>query len=159
MSPAQGKGVQDYEGLVSEVFQEASRALKPQGAATVVFHASKPEVWRALGSAFDSANLEVACSSILDKRQVSFKQVVASASTRGDAVFLLRPGKSAAERSAPATAPPPRAGQANRSNDQSPQHMYSQYAAECVQGRRSVRWSASEFYNLVASGDPVCGGV
>ena len=41
VSPAQGKGVVEYGQLLSDVFGEVARVLRPGGLATVVFHASK----------------------------------------------------------------------------------------------------------------------
>ena len=58
--------------LMLQIFGEVSRVLKPDGTATVVFHASKPAVWKALGDAFDANGLNVERSSVLDKRQPSF---------------------------------------------------------------------------------------
>src|SRR5690606_5198425 len=74
ISPAQGKGVDDYATLMSSVFSEVARALRPTGWVTVVFHASKPAVWHALGQAFADAGLKTVRTSVLDKVQVSFKQ-------------------------------------------------------------------------------------
>src|SRR5690606_10279044 len=82
-----------YQDLMNRVFSEVSRVLTPTGMATVVFHASKPEIWAALGNAFERNGLGVEGTSIWDKTQVSFKQVVHDGSTRHDALFLLTPSK------------------------------------------------------------------
>lgn len=89
VSPGQGKGTAEYAALMKQVFAEVSRVMKDDAAATVVFHSSKADVWRALGDALASAGLTVRRASVLDKTQVSFKQVVTKDATRGNAVFLL----------------------------------------------------------------------
>ena len=62
--------------------RRVTRVLRPDGHATVVFHASKPAVWEALGEAFRTNGLSVKATSVLDKQQVSFKQVVSEGGTR-----------------------------------------------------------------------------
>ena len=91
ISAAQKKRADDYGRLMLSIFSEVARVLRPNGWATVVFHASKPAVWEALGNAFGANGLQVETTSVLDKEQVSFKQVVSEGGTRGDAVFLLTP--------------------------------------------------------------------
>lgn len=89
VSPSQGKGVTEYGAMLTKIFSEASRVLKPNARATVVFHSSKADVWRAVGQALEAAKFHICKASILDKVQVSFKQVVAQEGTRHDALFLL----------------------------------------------------------------------
>ena len=91
VSPAQGKTVSDYAQLMAAVFSEVSRVLRRDGRATVVFHASKPAVWEALGKAFRANGLSIEATSILNRQQVSFKQVVSEGGTKDDAIFLLSP--------------------------------------------------------------------
>lgn len=147
VSPAQGKGVIEYGALMKRVFAEVARVLKDDAAATVVFHSSKPDVWAALGGAFTSAGLVVERTNVLDKTQVSFKQVVSAGATRGDAIFLLAHGaeKGAAESG----------GDLAREildlrnlhgRDVTPQHLYSRYVARCVEEGRSVEVNAPDFY-------------
>lgn len=146
ISRSQHKGAQDYEALMSKVFSEVGRVLKPTGTATVVFHSSKPEVWASLGTAFTSANLKVRRSSILDKTQVSFKQVVSKGSTRGDAVFLL--GRDTQENKSNARcASTIEAFRQRHDSGESPQHLYSRYVAECTELARPVELTTREFYS------------
>ena len=91
----------DYATLMAEVFGEVARVLRPTGYVTVVFHASTPAVWEALGMAFRSNRLVVERTSILNKEQVTFKQVVSEGGTRDDAVFLLTPDGSDVHTEAP----------------------------------------------------------
>lgn len=147
VSPSQGKGVTEYAALMKRVFAEVARVMKDDAAATVVFHSSKPDVWAALGGAFTSAGLVVERTSVLDKTQVSFKQVVSEGSTRGDAIFLLAHGTEAR--------PTDLAGDLAREildlrtlhgQELSPQHLYSRYVARCVEEGRSVELNAPDFY-------------
>lgn len=147
VSPAQGKGVTEYAVLMKRVFAEVARVMKDDAAATVVFHSSKPDVWAALGGAFTSAGLVVERTNVLDKTQVSFKQVVSEGSTRGDAIFLL----SHVAQTRPSDAVSDLAGEildlrSQHGQDLSPQHLYSRYVARCVEEGRSVELNAPDFY-------------
>lgn len=146
ISRSQRKDVQDYETLMSRVFSEVGRVLKPRGTATVVFHSSKPEVWAALGTAFGSANLNIQRSSILNKTQASFKQVVSEGSTRGDAVFLLARAKST-NGSADRCASTMESFRRRQERGESPQHLYSRYVAERAELDLPVELTTLQFYD------------
>jgi 16S rRNA G966 N2-methylase RsmD len=156
VSPAQGKGVDEYARLMAEVFSEVSRVLRPTGAATVVFHASKPSVWHALGEAFRRSALEVERTSVLDKVQVSFKQVVHEGGTRGDALFLLRPLLNTAVEAFSEGHPlnhvlatlERAAGDDPR--ELLPRRLYSRYVARCIEAQAPVALAAADFYAFVA---------
>ena len=152
VSPAQGKSVTEYSALMKRVFAEVARVMKPDAAATVVFHSSKPDVWAALGGAFSSAGLMVERTSVLDKTQVSFKQVVSEGSTRGDAIFLLTHSTEARlSASAVDLAQEIVYLRALHGQDSSPQHLYSRYVARCVEEGRAVELSAPAFYARLKS--------
>jgi hypothetical protein len=153
ISPAQGKGLCQYGELLRQVFAEVDRVTQPAAAVTVVFHASKPAVWRAVSDAFESNGFSVMRTSVLDKQQVSFKQVVSEGSTRGDAVFLL----SKAEQPVHALADEDNVEDiiaqllavATDEAERRPQRLYSRYVARCVERRTPVNASAPEFYAML----------
>lgn len=89
ISPAQGKGVDEYQALLTSVFSEVARVMKPTAEATLVFHSSQASVWRALATSLDDAGLTVTASSILDKTQGSFKQVSGHLAVSGDPLLRL----------------------------------------------------------------------
>jgi len=91
ISPAQGKGVAEYQALLTGVFSEMARVLKADAEATLVFHSSQAAVWRALVESLADSGLTVLAASILDKTQASFKQVNGHVAVSGDP--LLRIGK------------------------------------------------------------------
>ncbi|MGV9331312.1 DNA methyltransferase [Nocardia sp. NPDC003726] len=91
ISPAQGKGVGEYQALLTSVFSEVARVMKPAADATLVFHSSKASVWQALTTSLADAGLTVTAASILDKTQASFKQVNGHVAVSGDP--LLRVSK------------------------------------------------------------------
>lgn len=90
ISTSQKKDVCKYQEMLSKVFGEIERVLKPTCYAAVVFHAAKANVWNAFSKSISTANLSVVTSSILDKKQASFKQVVSEGSVQGDPMFLLQ---------------------------------------------------------------------
>lgn len=154
ISPAQNKNAADYAQLMATIFSEVGRVLKPQGNATVVFHASKPCVWEALGNAFRANGFSVKATSILDKEQISFKQAVSKGGTRHDAIFLLE-GDSK-----------PRMGDApkrkieniieeieaqcmDKTTELTPRRIWSRYVAQCVQEQTAVGLTAPEFYAML----------
>ena len=152
VSPAQGKSVTEYGALMKRVFAEVARVMKPDAVATVIFHSSKPDVWAALGGAFSSGGLVVERTSVLDKTQVSFKQVVSEGSTRGDAIFLLTHGTEARLSDSAVDLDQEIVDlRALHGQDSTPQHLYSRYVARCVEEGRAVDLSAPDFYARLKS--------
>ena len=160
VSSAQHKSVSEYGGLLASVFSEVSRVLQPSGRATVVFHASKPAVWEALGEVLASSGLSIEKTSVLDKQQVSFKQVVSTSGTRDDAVFLLAhdyTSRGAAPRlgHSQAHADPVEAisglvrSAAGKATELTPRRMWSRFAAASVRAGSRVPIEARDFYALV----------
>lgn len=157
ISSARGKGIDHYRHLVRAVFAEVSRVLKPAGMATVVFHASKPAVWAALGEAFDANGLAVSKASVWDKIQVSFKQAVHDGGTRHDALFMLRPRTGAPTRtevsrltSPPAITPESIiASSQDLPGTQSPRILYTRYVTACLSAGQAVALTAPDFYARV----------
>lgn len=154
ISAAQGKGASEYGVLLQTVFVETSRAMKDQASATVVFHSSKPEVWRALDQAFTSSGLSVKQTNMLDKLQGSFKQVVSDGSTRGDAIFLLSKGKNSTapspEMTVPATILKLRS---QYGSGLTPQHLYSRYVAGCLRDGKPVEATSRDFYRILSANE------
>lgn len=90
ISASQGKDVLTYQKLLTQVFSEINRVLKPNHYASIVFHAAKAKVWDAFSDAVTDAGLQIVLTNILDKTQASFKQVVSDGSVQGDPLFLLK---------------------------------------------------------------------
>lgn len=155
VSRAQGKGFDEYGALQNKVFGEVARVLKPTGAATVIFHASKPAVWHAIGSAFRENGLHVHRTSILEKTQVSFKQIVNEGGTKGDAVFLLRPGPITIRRNWKAHASlnliidDLECAATENQVELTPKRLYSRYVGLCVEQGTDVEVSAPTFYKVL----------
>lgn len=155
ISRAQGKGVDDYRMLMEAVFSEVSRVLRPSGQATVIFHASKAPVWQAVSDAFETASLTVTRASVLDKTQVSFKQVVSSGGTRGDAVLLLRHADelNPTRRSTRSTERAVKALLRSAGTDPDEndlKRLYSRYVGSRLQRGESVDLDAPAFYAIAA---------
>ena len=160
VSPAQEKSVSDYAQLMTDVFSQVSRVLKPDGQATVVFHASKPAVWDALGDAFRINSFSIKATSILDKQQVSFKQVVSEGGTRDDAIFLLTPISRTSDstanldfRDVHATVEVAIVELEEATNghpeELTPRRMWSRYVAACLEAGTNVAVDAPGFYAIL----------
>ena len=154
MSAAQGKSLDNYRDLMAAVFGEISRVLKPRGLSTVVFHAAKANVWSALQVAYRSAGLEVGATSVLDKLQASFKQVVSSVSVKGDPLLLLtkREASIANSQQTSQILMNEIFEQAKRTTDyaeREPTRLYSRYVSRCLETGANVELNADEFYSHV----------
>ncbi len=68
-----GKTVGDYERLMTSALAEVYRVLKADAWATLVFHNTDPEVWRALQSASDAAGFSIERAAGLGRQQQSHK--------------------------------------------------------------------------------------
>jgi len=155
MSVAQGKSLDDYGRLMSEVFAEAARVLKPNGIATVVFHAGKASVWSTLQRAYRAAGLEVAATNVLDKLQASFKQVVSAVTVKGDPLLLLtkgmRPDSSTVPNAEALVAELVAQAMSNSDHaERQPTRLYSRYVNRCLSNGEVVQMNASEFYARVS---------
>lgn len=87
MSAKQGKGLLEYQNLMSRCFAEYYRVLKPGRWMTVEFHNSKNAVWNAIQEGLQRAGFVVADVRTLDKNQGSFNQVNAAAAVKQDLVI------------------------------------------------------------------------
>lgn len=83
----QGKGLAEYQGLMTRCFQEYYRVLKPGRWMTVEFHNSKNSVWNAIQEALQCAGFVVADVRVLDKGQGTFKQVTSTSAVKQDLVI------------------------------------------------------------------------
>jgi 16S rRNA G966 N2-methylase RsmD len=146
VSKSGGKDEDHYQRSMSKVFVEVSRVLRDHGRATVVFHSAHARIWRALTEAYESANLRVRKTSVLDKLQASFKQVVSTISVKGDPLILLEKSSEALvvnKHDADIFAGIKSDFQKSASQDVRP--YFSRYAAECLAAGRSVSLDAAAF--------------
>ena len=155
VSNAQGKDIDAYGQMMGNVFKEIARVMKPDGKATVVFHSAKAAIWRALSLAYSTAGLNVEATSVLDKLQASFKQVVSTVSVKGDPLLLLskkRNGNLISEIQTSEQAfheVVERARLEANPQEREPKRLYSRYAARCLELSIGVSLNAGEFYTKV----------
>ena len=83
----QGKGLPEYQRLMTECFKEYYRILKPGRWITVEFHNSKNSVWNSIQEALQSAGFIIADVRTLDKKQGSFKQVTSTGAVKQDLII------------------------------------------------------------------------
>lgn len=149
VSEAQGKSVGKYGEMMGSVFGEISRVLKPKGLATVVFHSAHSDVWRALASSYAGAGLAVKATSVLDKIQASFKQVVSEVSVKGDPLLLLsKEAASDSGRNDCAEIADEIVSEASHlsPDKRDPQRLYSVFIGRCLELGVDVSMNAKEFY-------------
>jgi hypothetical protein len=83
----QGKGLTEYQKLMTECFKECYRVLKHGRWMTVEFHNSKNAVWNAIQEALQAAGFVIADVRTLDKQQGSFKQVTSASAVKQDLII------------------------------------------------------------------------
>jgi len=84
---AHGKGLPEYQRLMTECFKEYCRVLKPGRWMTVEFHNSKNAVWNAIQEALQTAGFVIADVRTLDKQQGSFNQVTQAGAVKQDIII------------------------------------------------------------------------
>jgi len=153
VSPAQGKGIAHYQSLLTQAFGEIQRILKPDGRVTVAFHSTQAGVWKALVNAYTGAGFSLEHSSILDKKQGSFKQVTTTNFAKGDPLILLRPSLSRAN--APTMRPREIIRQlvsqaedrrGNEPDEWTPQRLYSRFVEHYLKRHTAPPIDADQFY-------------
>lgn len=87
MSSVQGKGLLEYQQLMTDCFSTYYRVLKPNRWITVEFHNSKNAVWNAIQESLNRAGFVIADVRTLDKQQGSFKQVNNTSAVKQDLVI------------------------------------------------------------------------
>ncbi|HHC6521804.1 TPA: DNA methyltransferase [Vibrio parahaemolyticus] len=158
VSKAQDKSVEQYGAMMSSVFSEIERTLKPHGKATVVFHSAKSKIWQGLANAYSKAGLIVKYTSVLDKLQASFKQTNSTISVKGDPLLLLTKGDVSMYSELdtyPIMEEVFRGVDLNDVDELTPERLYSRYINTCLKKGIHVEMDADEFYKaaLVMLGD------
>jgi len=87
MNKVQGKGLLEYQALMTKCFEEYYRVLKPGRWMTVEFHNSQNSVWNAIQEALQRSGFIIADVRTLDKQQSSFKQVTTTSAVKQDLVI------------------------------------------------------------------------
>lgn len=156
ISASNKKTVDNYGQLMGKVFKEIARTLKDKGNATVVFHSSNSEVWNVFQKAYVDAGFNVELSTVLNKSQGSFKQVVAGESVKGDPLILL--SKNAALQTGLIKGYEIddfckellRKSKLSKDNDeQTLERLYSRFILNCLKNNMKVPISAHGFYEKV----------
>jgi hypothetical protein len=92
------KGLVDYQTLMARCFSEFNRVLKPGRWMTVEFSNSSNEIWLAIQSALSEAGFVVADTRVIDKEQLSYRQVTAKNAVKRDLIIsTYKPGAEIAE--------------------------------------------------------------
>lgn len=87
VNKVQGKGLSEYQELMTQCFTEFYRVLKPNRWITIEFHNSQNSVWNAIQEGVQRAGFIVADVRTLDKKQDSFKQIKATGAVKQDLVI------------------------------------------------------------------------
>ena len=87
VNEVQGKGLPEYQGLMTACFLEYYRVLKPGRWITVEFHNSQNSVWNAIQEALQRSGFIIADVRTLDKKKDSFKQATSTSAVKQDLVI------------------------------------------------------------------------
>ena len=83
----QGKGLFDYQRLMTKDFSEMFRVLKPEHWITIEFSNSKSNVWNSIQDSLQKSGFVIANVSALDKKQGSFKAITTPTAVKQDLVI------------------------------------------------------------------------
>lgn len=146
VSKSGDKNEDHYEASMTRVFTEVARVLKPDGLATVVFHSAHSKIWQALISSYANSGLRVVKTSVLDKIQSSFKQVVSKVSVKGDPLILLKKGSSEPSDNEEASLILSKLrAEYESSPSQDIRSYFSRYIAESIAAGQPISLNASDF--------------
>ncbi|SRR6266545_119295 len=92
-----GKTLQDYYQIMKSAFSEMHRVLKPARWASVVFHNSDDDVWRAIQTAAEEAGFSLIFAGVIDKSKRSMRGYIGERNDEniadGDVVLNLQKRK------------------------------------------------------------------
>lgn len=89
INDSQHKAIDDYRALMTSVFNGLQRVLRKNSLCTLVFHSAKSEIWQSIISSYKDNGFNAIRTSILDKKQASFKQTNSTITVKGDPLILL----------------------------------------------------------------------
>lgn len=87
INAVQGKGLLEYQSLMTQCFTECYRILKPGRWMTVEFHNSQNSVWNAIQESLMRAGFIIADVRTINKQQGSFNQVTTTSAVKQDLVI------------------------------------------------------------------------
>jgi hypothetical protein len=165
----------EYGELMEQCFSEFHRVLKPGRWMTVEFSNSSNEVWLTIQHALAKAGFVVADTRIIDKEQLSYRQVTATNAVKRDLVIsAYKPADELAERIGPAAGTPDTAwafvrehlhhlphtverdpsGEVRAIRERLPDRLYDRMEAFHLQRNLAIPVTASEFYEGLAERFP-----
>jgi DNA modification methylase len=158
----------EYGELMEQCFSEFHRVLKPGRWMTVEFSNSSNEVWLTIQHALAKARFVVADTRIIDKEQLSYRQVTATNAVKRDLVIsAYKPADELAERIGPAVGTPDTAwafvrehlhhlpvtverdpsGEQRVIRERQPDRLYDRMEAFHLNRNLAIPVTASEFYD------------
>jgi hypothetical protein len=87
ISAAHGKGLPEYQNMMTVCFTEYYRVLKPGRWTTVEFHNSQNVVWNSIQEALQRSGFIIADVRTLDKQHSTFKQITTTSAVKQDLVI------------------------------------------------------------------------
>ncbi|MBU1198198.1 hypothetical protein KJ765_06870 [Candidatus Micrarchaeota archaeon] len=159
VSSVQNKGIEIYGELLCSAFKENFRILKPGRYMTIVFHNTRKEVWNALRKAIIEAGFEIINSSILSKKQTSFKQTTTNGAVKKDPIILTQKPLNTQENPIPRNAPNTVSylrtwlSQIDRNSpdERTFDYLFSRYLGKTLSSGEDISVNANDFRKLLAS--------
>lgn len=152
INDAQGKALDDYQRLMSSVFSELHRVLRHGAECTLVFHSAKSSIWRSIISSYSLAGMSVVKTSILNKKQASFKQTNSTITVKGDPLILLKNSETVSRKEVKALSDKEIADTIIKSYSNTPngkeksEQMFSKYITSCIEAGIRITLDAQYFF-------------
>jgi DNA modification methylase/transcriptional regulator with XRE-family HTH domain len=90
VNKVQGKGIGEYQELMTASLRECYRVLRPGHWMLLVFMNSSAEVWGALRASIASAGFDLCAANVFDKHHGTFKQFVSNNTAGADLLLHCR---------------------------------------------------------------------
>ena len=87
INKSHNKAITDYQEMITAVFNEYYRVLKPGHWITIEFHNSKNNIWNVIGEAIANAGFITAHIKVLDKQKGTVLQLTARSAVKQDLVI------------------------------------------------------------------------
>ena len=153
INDSQHKAIDEYRVLMTNVFGGLQKVMKNNSLCTLVFHSAKSEVWQSIISSYKNNGFKAIRTSILDKKQASFKQTNSTITVKGDPLILLENLHSFEKTKLPVTDDKAIAERVLKdfsnmpSSKEKSEWMFSTYITACIESGVKINLDAQFFFD------------
>lgn len=153
INDSQHKAIDEYRALMTNVFCGLQRVMKNNALCTLVFHSAKSEIWQSIITSYKDNGFKAIRTSILDKKQASFKQTNSTITVKDDPLILLENMHCHEDRTLPIKDDKAIAERVIKdfshmpSSKEKSEWMFSTYITACIESGVKINLDAQFFFN------------